>query len=257
MDEEFKEKFFTVIQHLLRKENLVPKKINGDYVKGAQFLQYILQYFELFQTDEIPRAQSIYESTIEQQMNIIINECFNNYKESIFRNQQFVNCEEMILVVHDMSKNQALLKYVGAKKMGNRDHESKFRKDLEKLIDGIYDEWKSQTTDSVEKIKKERERIRLELEEKLRLKEEQLESERIAHERLQELERLKHENYQKDEQYKYELKLAEERLKAEKERSEKILAEEKYSKLLSDKIAAEKRNAGKNFVERAFDCSIM
>jgi len=257
MDEEFKDEFFNVIQHLLKKGNLIPKKINGEFVKGAEFLQYIEQYFELFQSNRIPKAHSIYESTIEQQMNILINECFNNYKETIYKNQNVVDCEEMILVVHEMSKNHALLKYVGAKKMGNRDHESKFRKGLEKLIDDSYDEWKSHTTDSVEKIRKEKERIRLELEEKLRLKEEQLESERIAHEKLQELERMKHDNYLKDERYKYELRVAEERHKAEKERSERMLAEERRNDILSQKLAAEKKHANRNFIERAFDCSIM
>lgn len=257
MDDEFRDEFFKIVEHLLRKENLIPKKINGDYVIGTEFLQYIMQYFELFQSNRIPKAQSIYESTIEQQMNIIINECFNNYKETIFRNQHYVDSEEMILIVHEMSRNNAILKFVQAKKMGNKDHEFKFRRDLEKQIDDIFEEWKNQTTESVEKIRNEKERIRLEMEEKLRLKEEQLENERISHDKLQELERLKHDNDMKDERHKYELQIAEERYKAEKERTERILAEERRQEILSQKLETERRYSSKNFLERAFDCSIM
>jgi hypothetical protein len=240
MDTEFRDHLFALIEHLLKPERLIPKKINGEFVKGAEFLAYILQYFQLFQTDRMPHAHSIYESTIEQQMNILVNNCFSDYNETIFKHQSIITDIELIPILHEMSKNQSLLKFKESRKMGNQDHELKFRKILENKIDQIFSEWENQTKESIEKIKNEMENARLAVEEKLKLQQEYFDSEKKAFERLQELNKIKYENDLKDQKHEQEKKIAEERWEAEKERLKRVMAEKARDDAIAKQIEAEK-----------------
>lgn len=70
MDEEFKEELIRLIPHILAPENLVVKKINNKDLNSSEMKEYIESYFTLFQSDSLPQAQSIYESTIDKQMHI-------------------------------------------------------------------------------------------------------------------------------------------------------------------------------------------
>ncbi|CAG9811791.1 unnamed protein product [Chironomus riparius] len=193
MDHEFKDELIFLIQYLLKPDRLILKKFNGCNVKGHEFLEYINQYFVLFQSDELPEAQTIFDATVEKQMTILVNACFDNYKETVYRNRDIIKSENQIDLLHDASKNKALLAFNEAKKMGNSSHEVKYKQMLELEIDKLYEEWGHQTKESMKKIEEEIEKTRVALEEKQRLEREQLESEKKAVERLIEIEKLKSE----------------------------------------------------------------
>ncbi|KAG5668473.1 hypothetical protein PVAND_016412 [Polypedilum vanderplanki] len=218
MDDDFKEELEKLIQHLLEPDRLVIKKINNKDLKGVEFKEYIDQYFKLFQSEDLPQAQSIYESTVEKQMNLLINQCYDNYKEIIFKNQDMIVTKEQIPIFHAMAKNQALLLYKETKKMGNAKHHEKFQKDFEDMMEKAYVQWSDRSEKNLKQIQEEKEKTRLALEEKERLYRQQLEDEKKAAEKIAELDRLNAQKEIEKAKYLKEKEIAEFRLKAEEDK---------------------------------------
>ncbi|CAG9812157.1 unnamed protein product [Chironomus riparius] len=242
MDEDFKIELFNLIENLLKTERLVMKKINGKDLKGSEFLEYVQQYFKLFQSDKLPQAQSIYESTVEKQMNILIGLCIDNYKETVYKNQDLISNISQIPVFHNMSKNQALLIYKESKKMGNSDHETKFKKELSKQIDKLFSEWKNRSEANIKKIEEEKEKTLKALEEKQKLQLEQIENERKAAEKLRELESLKSAKAIEHEKYLKEKEIAKARLEAEQLRSQNAEFEKQKAEAFRKELEARLEN---------------
>ena len=113
------------------------KKINSKDLNCFEMKEYIESYFTLFQSDTLPQAQSIYESTIDKQMNILIGKCMEFYKLNIYKNQDLLT-EKNLHIFHEMSKTSAILRYKEEKKMGNAEHEKKYIVELEKQIEKMY-----------------------------------------------------------------------------------------------------------------------
>lgn len=80
MEEDFKDELVKIIEKLLAPKNLVLKKINGKDLNGSELKEYMKSYFKLFQSDTLPEAKPIYESTIERQMTILVEKCLDAYK---------------------------------------------------------------------------------------------------------------------------------------------------------------------------------
>ncbi|KAL7015611.1 hypothetical protein ACKWTF_016546 [Chironomus riparius] len=226
MDEDFKIELFNLIEYLLKPERLILKKINGKDLHGFEFLEYILQYFKLFQSDELPKAQSIYESTVEKQMNILVEFCVEIYKKTVFMNQDVIRNSRQILLFHNGSENKALSIYKNSKKMGTLEHYEKFKLILKVKIGEAFKEWKESVDKRIQIIEKEKEIARLEQdqqhqvnlqkkENEMRAEEEKLRQERLKAERelqLQKAERIRaveeerskiaEENRKQEEQFK-------------------------------------------------------
>ncbi|XP_070508817.1 atlastin-2-like isoform X2 [Chironomus tepperi] len=218
MDEDFKIELFNLIEHLLKPDRLVLKKINGKDLKGSEFLEYVLQYFKLFQSDKLPQAQSIYESTVEKQMNILVDFCVETYKGTVYMNQDVIRTSRQITIFHDVSRNKALQIYKKSKKMGNSESDENFKLILEVKIGEAFKEWKESVENRIQIIEAEKERVRLELDEQHQLEVKRRENER----RIQ------------DEIYR------QERLKTEEElrrlRAERLHAAEEFKRLRTDGI---------------------
>jgi len=189
MDEDFKEELVKLIEELLRPEKLIVKKINGTQLNGNEFLEYVNQYFKLFQSDELPPPQTIYESTIDKQMNLVVNSCFEKYKELIFKNKVLLSDYKQIPIFHDASKHEAHQMYKESRKMGNSKHEEKYQRNLDSKINNFFIEWQQQTEASIKYVQDEMEKTRKEIEEKHKRELEQKEEENKALERYLELER--------------------------------------------------------------------
>lgn len=170
MDDEFKEEIEKLIDHLLKPDNLVPKRMNGKDLTSSEFLAYIDQYFKLFQSNLLPEAQSIYETTVEQQLSILINSCFDNYLKSIQDHESSIISTNYVSIVHELCNFQSLLLFKDSMKMGNSEHEKKFRKNLENRIENFYSTWAEKTTTKVRKDEEEKEKSRLAALEMERLK---------------------------------------------------------------------------------------
>lgn len=250
MDEDFKDELKSLIEKLLNPSSLVLKKINSKELNGAEMKHYIEHYLKLFQSDDLPPALSIYESTVETQINLIVSECIENYKQTIYKNQDLISSEAQIPIFHEMSMNKALVMYKEKKKMGNVEHEKKFKEVLEAQMNKTYNEWKDRSASSIKKVNEEKEKTRKALEEKDRLAREQLQNEIKAAAKVAEIEKLKAEQKIEQAQYEHEKMVAALRLEAEQERTKKIQAgkqtEEAFRRELEAKLEAEKWKAKAN-----------
>lgn len=243
MDEEFREELEKIISELCAPENLVLKKINSKDLKAFELKEYIENYFELFQSSELPQAQSIYESTIEKQMNILIAKCLDSYKQNIVKNQDLLT-KYNLEIFHDMSKSKTLIMFKDEKKMGNVQHEKKYKEQLEKVLEKAYAEWKDRSLKSLQQIEEEKKKTEEAIKEKHRLEQEAIEAERETKLRMAELERQKELQLIESEKYEAEKKLIEARLEAEKERARAVEAERDAEKawrqVLEEKLENEK-----------------
>lgn len=260
MDEEFKDELVMIIEKLLGPENLVLKKINGKDLKGFELKEYIESYFKLFQSDTLPQAQSIYESTIDKQMNILINKCLDSYKENIVKNQDLLE-EGNHHIFHEMSKSKTLILFKEEKKMGNFEHEKKFKAQLEAQMEKMYVEWRDRSLNSIKQIKEEKKKTEEAIKEKVRLQQEALEAERITKEKQAELERQKELQLIENDKYEAEKKAMDSRLDAEKERARAVEAERDAEKawrhVLEEKLKNEQLANIQRPKKKWYDCSLM
>lgn len=178
MEEEFKEEFFIIIEELLGPDKLVVKKINGKDLDGAEYEQYLESYFGIFQSETLPEPESIYESTIEKQMSILISKCVEFYKEHVNSNEEQMN-EKNLHIIHESSKNRTLIMFKDQKKMGSSKHEKKFEAQLDAQIEKLFVEWKDATEKNLQRLKEEQQKVEEANKEKHRLEQEALEAEKI------------------------------------------------------------------------------
>jgi len=256
MDEEFKDDLFKIIPFMLKPSKLVLKKINNNSLKCFELKEYIETYFKVFQSDEMPQAQSIYELTVERQMSLLVSECFDSYKRNIIKNEDLL-CEENLYVFHEMSKDNTLLLFKDAKKMGNANHERTYIQKLEDMLENYYKEWSNHSLKSFQQMAEEKKKVEEAIKERNQMEMEAIEAERQTRERLEELERQKEMQLIEQEKYETAKQLNETRLEAERERTRAIEAERKAEEALR-KAAEHKLEAEglKNNRDRR-DCTIL
>lgn len=165
MEEDFRDELKLLIEDLAAPDNLVIKTINGKELNGAEMKQLIESYLTLFQSDKLPKAQSIYESTIDQQMNVLIEECLSLYKQKILLNQDIVT-KEVIPLFKELCKTSTLLFFTNQKKMGNKAHEEKCKKQLEARMEQLFKAWELKTVQSLKEIAEEKRKTAEAIEEK-------------------------------------------------------------------------------------------
>ena len=260
MDDEFKEELVIIIEKLLGPDKLVLKKINAKDLKSFELKEYIQSYFVLFQSDTLPQAQSIYESTIDKQMSILITKCVDSYKENIVKNQDLVE-EETLHIFHEMSKSKTLIMFNGEKKMGNIEHGKKYKTQLEAQMDKIYVEWRDLTLRSMQQLKEEKQKAEEAVKEKLRLEQEALDAERKTKEAQEDLERQIKLKLIEDEKYEAQKKEMQSRLEAEQERAKRIEAERENEKawrqVLEERLKNEQLANQAQGKRRTKLCSVM
>lgn len=260
MDEEFKDELVIIIEKLLSPQNVVLKKINGKDLNGFELKEYIESYFKLFQSDTLPQAQSIYESTIDKQMNILIAKCLDSYKQNIVKNQDLLD-EGNLHIFHEMSKAKTLIMFKDEKKMGNSDHEKKYKLQLERQMEKMYTEWRDRSIKSLQQLKQEKKKTEKAIKEKLRLEQEALEAARKTLEKQAELERQKSLQLIENDKYEAEKKAMNSRLETEKEKARAVEAERDAEKawreLLEEKLRNEKLINDQNSRRNWYDCSVM
>lgn len=235
MDEEFKTGIETFIEHLLKPENLVLKKINNKALHGFEMKEYIESFFQLFQSDLLPQAQSIYESTVEKQMSILVGKCLEHYKVIIIMNEELLTVENLH-IFHEMSKSKSQILFKDEKKMGNAAHEKKFYAILEDKLEKIYDEWKDRTIKTLDQIREEKAKTEAAIKEKLKIEQEALEAERNTQIQLIKLESEKKLTQIEEEKFEIQKKLLAARLETEKERSRAIDAEKESEKAFKEAL---------------------
>jgi len=203
MADDFRIQLIELIENLLRPDKLVVKKFAGNDLKGQEFCQYVEDYFDLFQSDNLPQAQTIHQSAVEKHMKIIIDKCLGRYKEVVYSNHDILTHVDQIPVLHKLGKDEAFIEFEEAKKMGDLDLHEKYRNILDEQIEKtLRDEWGNQSEKNVTKIGEEKEKTRLAMEEKRKLEIEHKENERKNAEYINEMKKIEHER-----QMEYEKKI--------------------------------------------------
>jgi DNA repair exonuclease SbcCD ATPase subunit len=130
------------------------------------------------QSDQLPKVQTIYESIIEKEIDSLVNACVEKYMNIVFKNASVITSKDHISTIHDSSKNQAICMYIEAKKMGNSEHESKFRIILEQKIETNYEYWRNEMEGNIIQIEKEKKKMQEDLQNKYKLDRERIENEK-------------------------------------------------------------------------------
>jgi len=157
IDEDFVDVMKELIPILLAPKNLIVKTVNGVTVKAYELAVHIKQYIDLFKSESLPEAKTIYDSTLDSQFNILMSKSVEIYLESIQLFQNNITVESEIEGLHNLSKAISLRYFDDEKKFGNEQEILNFRNDLIKKLEKAYAEWKPITLELLDKIKVEQE----------------------------------------------------------------------------------------------------
>ncbi|XP_070497491.1 atlastin-like isoform X2 [Chironomus tepperi] len=144
MDEDFKTELAVLIDNLLNPKNLVTKKVNHHTISSAEFHDYVQNLFTIFKSDQLPKAQTIYDSTVDGHLTNLVNLCLNDYKNLVNDDLETVTDAATINILHQKCKTQVMLNFIDTKKMGNAKNHLKFKKILDDKIEKNSIFWKCQ-----------------------------------------------------------------------------------------------------------------
>ena len=189
MEEEFLEELKATIPKLLKPENLVTKKINNVEMNAQQVNDFYQQYITMFKSTNSVQPHSLYETTIDKFMMVIVNKCYEIYKNHVNGGKNSVGDENGINHVYNTSREAAYATYDAERKMGTNEHVNKYRNILTKKMEDDSIEWKAIAMASIIRIREENRRAQEAAAEAERLRLKRIEDERIARERIAQLER--------------------------------------------------------------------
>ena len=204
MDEDFKDELKILIETLLHPDKLVIKKINNLELTAAELRSYIDVYFRVFQSNEIVEAQSLYEITVTEQINNLIQKAMQTYKENLIKANRLdaSNFVAKLNDAHQDSKTIAINQFNNAHKMGSAKIHLKFRNELENKIEQTFSEWKVDAIQNHEKLAAEIKKTQEKEAENERLKQEQLRAYQEHQDTIKEIQR-NNETYSQQQLEKY------------------------------------------------------
>ncbi|KAL7020218.1 hypothetical protein ACKWTF_011421 [Chironomus riparius] len=252
MEADFKNELQNIVEHLLLPDNLTLKKINSNESSGSEICKYIESYFQLFESDEIPKVQNFFAATVKSSMNMLLEQCVNKYKVLI-ESKGLVK-EEDILELHEECSTEIMKTFKMTKKMGDENHEQKYEIKLRKQINEIYEDWKKSQFETAEKMKAEEAMLKAE---EAKEKAEQ-EKQRAEEAKLKAEEDKEKAEQEKENANKAKLKAQEEKEQAEqakqKAEEEKLKAEqEKEQAKLEKRKAEEEKQQAENERHKAIE----
>lgn len=155
IDEDFVESMKELFPILLAPSNLTVKTINNVPIKAFELSVYVKQYVDLFKSEHMPEAKTIYESTLDNQLQILMSKAVEVYLESISLYQENIKNPAEIDQLHLISKTLALNYFDDEKKFGSAEDGLVFRKQLDDKLEKAATEWKPVTLEFLGKIKVE------------------------------------------------------------------------------------------------------
>ncbi|CAG9811379.1 unnamed protein product [Chironomus riparius] len=169
MDEKFKIELKNVIEHLLMPDNLTLKKLNSQKLTVKQVKVYIEQYLKIFQSGDVPKALTVFQSMLESNMNSLIKDCIDKYKTGIFYDKNLKNLES-IPIVHKKWKYEALKFYNDSKKIGDKQHEEIYKAQLDNKLEVVYSEFKNIHEQRFKELKKKEDECHAKVEQERKIK---------------------------------------------------------------------------------------
>lgn len=155
IDEEFVDTMKELFPLILAPENLVLKKINGMPVKSFELSVYIKQYVDLFKSENLPEAKSIYDATLDNQYQILLSKAVDLYLNLISSFQDRIESKSQVDETHKVGKGMALQYFSEQKKFGKPEEMLAYKKELEEKLEKALAEWKPIKLEFLEKIEKE------------------------------------------------------------------------------------------------------
>lgn len=142
IDEDFLESLQKLFQFSLAPKKLTRKLINGVTVKPTDLLVFINNYVEKFKNKDMPEATSIYESTLDQQFRILVAKSVDLYVNAIAAHSVELQGEDDVNKLHATAKDKALKHFDSAKKFGTYSEGANFKRELQKKIEEVFQQWK-------------------------------------------------------------------------------------------------------------------
>lgn len=170
LEEEFEQQLKRFLEYILAPEKLLVKKILNIEVSGADYVQYLKAYFNAFESDDIPRVETLHSVTIRKQFQILIAECINEFK-SLLKTPNF-NSSNFLDEINDngnTSMSTVLQAFKKKRKLGSPSDELRYLNELKLLMDSHFTEWKLnqiRTYENLNRIEEERLRNLQEAEQK-------------------------------------------------------------------------------------------
>lgn len=145
MDVDFRIQLNALVPWLIASKNLKSKKVFGEELTARKMYNYLRSYFEVFQM-EAPEVESIYEATVNSQLQGLVDKYLMDFHESIATNVNITSAESIanLDVIFDSKKYSSIQKYSSERKMGSAQLEEKYRKILSNKIDELYKDFKEQ-----------------------------------------------------------------------------------------------------------------
>ena len=157
MDEDFKNALNETIIDILKPSELIPKRIDGNVLKASELRDFMAIYFQTIESGETPKIETIYDITVRSQMNILIRDLLNKYKELLSKSINFgdPSFNESIEINHQIYKNYTILLYGTARKMGSYEHMTMYQQQLNDEIDMTYNNWKELASKNCEALQEQ------------------------------------------------------------------------------------------------------
>lgn len=152
IDEEFIDAMKEMFPIFLAPSNLTVKTINNNPVKAFELAVFIKKYVELFKSENLPEAKSIYESTLDNQFQILMSKAVEVYLHMIQSHQPNITQFDQVAQLHNSSLNLALKYFDDERKFGNLEEGFLYRNELESKLEKAFIEWAPLTIDHLNKI---------------------------------------------------------------------------------------------------------
>lgn len=132
-----------LIEILLSPEYLVKKRVLDVAVTGKEFKTYVKSFFEVFNSLDTPKIQTLFEATAKEQFSILIEKGMEVYRELLSEFTDFTSTQfnQTISEVHLRAMNKTLLWFDAQRKMGSKENVKKFRSVFVKEIEKYFDQW--------------------------------------------------------------------------------------------------------------------
>ncbi|CAB3256283.1 unnamed protein product [Arctia plantaginis] len=134
--EQFRVSLLELVPSLLDPNNLTPKIINGEKVQAQGLLEFFKRYVEIFNSDDLPEATTIFQATADACMMSALREareCYETKMDRYIHEDQSVTTS-MMHNWHSAAIAAAVALFEGKKKLGSQDNVAAHLEDLRKEL---------------------------------------------------------------------------------------------------------------------------
>lgn len=156
LDLEFKKQMSDLIEWFLKPESLHPKKIFGVDQTSSSFHTFATSFLKAFQSDDVPKVKSLYETTVERQMAMNVEESLNLFKSNIAKYEKLTSPDSLEQLANGMKQEKANVIdiYLDKPKLGSQMDEENYLEKLKNDIESFYANWKKDPIAKFEKLVK-------------------------------------------------------------------------------------------------------